>query len=272
MRKLFTYKFNSDKGFQVEDYLYDMMEATQDGKLYIARTIDEDGAYYEVAETEEDMNCISVVAMDWGVDNIEQFPDLYGGVIRRIREKNENSVEEKPYWRNGLRAQALEQRAKRLRRLFEIKAPLQVIEKEMHSLYEEMIFNCFGISYQDIILVRGSNPPEKGSQEDLENKKIVRRFIDGYEDMTKYIAEKKDFRFVDFQKEFKIGYFFADYVISNLESNGFVSNWKGNCVFQGIELEEFEKIEIDATPYDKDTKFLDETSEEEFLLAINDIP
>ncbi len=272
MRKLFTYKFDGDRGVKLEDYLYDMMDATQDGKLYIARTIDENGAYYEVAETEEDMNCVSVVEINWGRYDIEQIPYKFDFLIEYLQEnKEENLSDIKYYLPDGVRAKAFEQRAKRLHRLFKIKAPRQVIAKEKHSLYEEMIFNHFGTSYQDIILVSGFNPPEKGSRADLGNKRVIRRFIDGYEDITKYIAEKKDFRFVDFQRELRIGYSFADYAIDNLEANGFVSKWQGNCIFQGIDLKEFERIEIDATPYDKDARFLDETSEEEILKEIENI-
>ncbi len=261
MKELFTYTFDCGVKFDAKAYLDSLKAATKEGKLYIARKFDYvDGLYYEIAETEEAMNCVSVAILDWSKCDVDSFLGLYDRLLQEIEKSKEaESFDVAPYCVGELRFANVENRVNRLRALYKLGAPQMIVENEKHALLEELVFNYFGESYQDIILVEGENPPAKGSRTDLANKRVVARFIDVYEDVQTYVKKKGGVvSTVDIQKEFKVGYSFARYLLEQLEAN--------NCLDGGKD-----KLKINATPYDNDTKFLDEMSEDELLLAINDI-
>ncbi len=262
MKELFTYTFDCGVKFDAKAYLDSLKAATKEGKLYIARKFDYvDGLFYEVAETEEDMNCISVATLDWNKGTADNVLAIYDRLLQEIEESKEaESFDVAPYCVGELRFANVENRVNRLRALYKLGAPQMIVENEKRALLEELVFNHFSESYQDIILVEGENPPEKGSRADLANKRVVAQFIDLYDAVLAYVQKKGGaVSTVDIQKEFKLGYSFVRYLIEQLEAN--------TCFVGGGK----DRLKINATPYDNDTKFLDEISEDELLQAINDM-
>ncbi len=260
MKELFIYKFNTEKEFNTKAYLDSLKAATKEGKLYIARKFDYvDGLFYEVAETEEDKNCVSVATFDWSKCGAG-FLAIYDRLLQEIeKRKEEEHFDVAPYCVGELRAANVENRVNRLRALYKLGAPQMIVENEKRALLEELVFNRFGERYQDIILVEGENPPTKGSRADLANKRVIAQFIDLYEDVQAYVKKKGGVvSTIDIQKEFKVGYSFVRYLLEQLESNACLGGGK-------------DRLRIDATPYDNDTKFLDEMLEDELLQVINDM-
>ncbi len=261
MKELFTYTFDCGVKFDAKAYFDSLKAATKEGKLYIARKFDYvDGLYYEVAETEEDMNCVSVATLGWNKGDADNVLAIYDRLLQEIEKSKEaENFNVAPYCVGELRAANVENRVNRLRSLYKLSAPQMIIENEKRALLEELAFNRFGENYQDIILVEGENPPKKGSRANLANKRVIARFIDLYEDVLAYVQKKGGaVSTVDIQKEFKLGYSFSRYLLEQLEAN--------NCLDGGKD-----RLKINATPYDDDTKFLDEMSEDELLQAINDM-
>ncbi len=260
MKELFTYAFNSKEEFDAEDYFDDMFYASKNGKLYIARNIDEvEGLFYDVAEREEGINCVSVVAFDWKQQDRDHFLKGYAWLSKRIEQtKGEEEISVAPYCWALLRDEQLARRIERLRTLCKLDAPKAVIEKEKHSLFEEMIFEAFGESYQDIIFVCGENAPEKGSRADLENERVVAQFLNVYEDVLAYLDKNREASIGDIQKEFKLNDDFAKYLVEQLENNECVWECGGQVVF----LQNQRRLKINATPYGRDTAFWGEGTNE----------
>ncbi len=269
MENLFTYQFVCTEKFNAEAYLESLIAATKDNRLYLARNIDQDGLFYDVAEKVEDMNAVSVVAIDWTKCDKRRFLFKFDYWVQEI-EKNKGAKGLYPakHYPSAVRAKQMENRVDRLSKLLELGAPEIVIEKEKQSLLEEMAFVFFAQWYQDVLFVQGANPPEKGSRADLANQETVQRFVKLYERVARGIEEGVSLRIADLQKNFQMGYSVATYLLSNLQANGFLVDGK----FAGRKIESFEKLKIDGTPYDKDTKFLDELTEAELLKLLENKP
>ncbi len=88
MIKLFTYDFSQEEKFDAKKYLEALKNATENGKLYIARNIDFiDGLYNEVAVSMEEMNAVVVVNIDWNKFDTHKILYKFNSLLEEI-EKN----------------------------------------------------------------------------------------------------------------------------------------------------------------------------------------
>ncbi len=90
MIKLFTYDFSKEEKFNAKKYLEALKNATENGKLYIARNIDfADGLYNEVAVSAEDTNAVSVINIDWNKYDIHKLLYKFDCLIEEIEKAKE---------------------------------------------------------------------------------------------------------------------------------------------------------------------------------------